>query len=101
MAPQVLGTTVNALASIPKEHPAKSSSIHDLSGDTLMNSYATAIEAFRTSAVQFIQNLQYLVRARNAYQEAITTSAELRTALDTTDYDMRMLLTQIERALNP
>jgi hypothetical protein len=41
-----------------------------------------------------------LSQARDAYQQAMTASAELRTVLDAGDENLRTLMAQLEQALN-
>jgi hypothetical protein len=69
-------------------------------GDGIMRTYVDAVEEFRDSATQFMQHLNLLAQARDAYQQAITASAELRTVLDTGDENLRTLMVQMEQALN-
>src|SRR5580704_2315215 len=57
-------------------------------------------EDFRKSATAFMQHVDLLAQARDAYQQAMTASAELRTVLDAGDENLRTLMTQLEQALN-
>lgn len=66
-----------------------------------MSICAEAIEVFRDSSAQFMQYLHYLVRARDAYRQATTASSELRIVLDASDRNMRVLIMQMQQALNP
>jgi hypothetical protein len=47
-----------------------------------------------------MQHVDLLAQARDAYQQAMTASAELRTVLDAGDENLRTLMTQLEQALN-
>jgi hypothetical protein len=69
-------------------------------GDGIMSTYVGAVEDFRKSATAFMQHVDLLSQARDAYQQAMTASAELRTVLDTGDENLRTLMTQLEQALN-
>src|SRR5579864_2565118 len=69
-------------------------------GDGIMSTYVGAVEDFRKSATAFMQHVDLLAQARNAYQQAMTASAELRTVLDAGDENLRTLMTQLEQALN-
>jgi hypothetical protein len=69
-------------------------------GDGFMSTYVDAVEEFRESATAFIQHLNLLAQAREAYQQAMTASAELRTVLDAGDENLRTLMSQLEQALD-
>jgi len=69
-------------------------------GDGFMATYMDAVEEFRESATAFIQHLNLLAQAREAYQEAMTASAELRSVLDAGDENLRTLMTQLDQALD-
>jgi hypothetical protein len=69
-------------------------------GDGIMATYMGAVEEFRESATAFIQNLSLLGQAREAYQQAITASADLRSVLDAGDENLRTLMVQLEQALD-
>lgn len=69
-------------------------------GDNFMATYVGAVEEFRESATAFIQHLNLLAQARDAYQQAMTASAELRAVLDAGDENLRTLMTQLDQALD-
>ena len=69
-------------------------------GDGFMATYMDAVEEFRGSATAFIQHLNLLAQARDAYQQAMSASAELRSVLDAGDENLRTLMTQLEQALD-
>src|SRR5579863_9479019 len=69
-------------------------------GDGIMSTYVGAVEDFRKSATAFMQHVDLLSKARDAYQQAMTASQELRTVLDAGDENLRTLMVQLEQALN-
>jgi len=69
-------------------------------GDGIMSTYVGAVENFRKSATTFMQHVDLLSQARDAYQQALTASAELRTVLDAGDENLRSLMAQMEQALS-
>jgi hypothetical protein len=69
-------------------------------GDGIMATYIGAVDDFRKSATAFMQHVDLLAQARDAYQQAMTASADLRTVLDAGDENLRTLMTQLEQALN-
>lgn len=62
--------------------------------------YTAAIDEFNKSATAFIEHLPLLVRVRNAYENAMTASAELRTILDADDEKIKTLMSQLEQEVN-
>ncbi len=64
-----------------------------------MRAYTSAVERFRNSIIHFIQHLDYLAQARDAYEKAVTASAKLRAALEAGDETLQILMTNMERAL--
>ena len=68
--------------------------------DDIMATYVDAVEEFSKSAKAFLQHVDLLARAWNAYQESMAASAELRTILDNSDETVRMLMTQLEQAVS-
>ena len=65
-----------------------------------MSRYSSAAERFRNIAGQVIEQLHNLSQAREAYQKAITASAKLRASLNAGDEILRLLMSNLERALN-
>ena len=61
--------------------------------------YTAAIDEFNQSATAFIDHLPLLVRVRNAYEKALTASAELRTILDAGDEKIKTLMSQLEQGV--
>jgi exonuclease VII small subunit len=68
--------------------------------DQLMATYADASEEFAKSANEFLQHVNLLPQAWNAYQQAMTAGAELRKILDSREETLRTLMTQLEQAVN-
>jgi len=66
-----------------------------------MSTYTEAVKEFTTNATAFIEHLPLLTKARTAYEEAMRASAEMRKALDTSDENLRTLMTQLEQQFNP
>ena len=58
-------------------------------GDGIMATYIGAVEDFRKSATAFMQHVDLLAQARDAYQQAMTASADLRTVLDAGDENLQ------------
>lgn len=65
-----------------------------------MNTYTDAVKEFTTSATAFIEHLPLLTKARAAYEEAMRASAEMRKVLDSSDENLRTLMTQLEEQVN-
>ena len=64
-----------------------------------VTTYTAAIDEFNKSAIAFIEHLPHLVRARNAYEKAVTASAEVRKILDTGDEKIKALMGQLEQGV--
>jgi hypothetical protein len=65
-----------------------------------MKKYTEAVTEFTNNATAFIEHLPLLTKARDAYQEAMRASTEMRTALDASDGNLRVLMTQLEQRIN-
>jgi hypothetical protein len=61
--------------------------------------YTAAIDEFNKSASAFIEHLPLFVRARNAYENAMTASAGLRKILDADDEKIKALMSQLEQGV--
>jgi hypothetical protein len=61
--------------------------------------YAEAVNRFRSSAEAFMEHVHLLTEARNAYQQAMSASTELRNRLDTGDQALRSVMTQLEQVV--
>lgn len=62
--------------------------------------YSEAVNKFRGSAEAFMAHVHLLNEARIAYQEAMSTSTELRNRLDAGDEALRSVMTQLEQVVN-
>ena len=65
-----------------------------------MATYTEALNEFARSATAFIEQLPLLTRARDAYEQAMRASAELRKVLDTGEENLQALMKQLEQAVN-
>jgi exonuclease VII small subunit len=65
-----------------------------------MARYTDALNQFRKAATAFLQHVDLLAQARNAYEQAMTSSAELRNVLNAGDETLRGLMTQLEQSVN-
>jgi hypothetical protein len=61
--------------------------------------YADAANRFRSSAEAFMEHVHLLTEARNAYQQAMSASSELRNRLDAGDQTLRSVMTQLEQVV--
>ena len=62
--------------------------------------YADAMNRFTKSATAFMEHVHLLTEARDAYEDAMTTSRALRNSLDAGDQALRSLMTQMEQVIN-
>jgi hypothetical protein len=65
-----------------------------------MKKYTDAVTEFTKNATAFIEYLPLLTKARGAYEEAMRAITEMRTALDASDDNLRVLMTELEQRLN-
>ena len=56
---------------------------------------------FAKNANAFIEQLPLLSKARDAYEQAMRASAELRRELDAGEQNLRTLMTHLEQVVNP
>jgi exonuclease VII small subunit len=68
--------------------------------DHIMDTYVDAADEFGRSAKEFLQHVNLLDQAWNAYHQAMAASAELRAVLDTRDENLRILMRQLEQAVS-
>ena len=61
--------------------------------------YTEAVSEFTTNASAFLEHLPLLNKARAAFEQAMTASAEMRKALDTGEENLRALMSQLEQGL--
>lgn len=73
---------------------------HQPSTPTTMEAYTEAVNEFTKNATAFIEQLPLLTKARDAYDQAMKASAELRKVLDAGEEDLRALMTQLAEVLN-
>jgi exonuclease VII small subunit len=64
-----------------------------------MAAYVAAVDKFSQAATSFMQHVELLNQARNAYQQAMTASAELRAILNTGDETLRGFMSQLEQSV--
>ena len=62
--------------------------------------YTEAMNKFTKSATAFMEHVHLLTEARDAYEDAMTTSRALRNSLDAGDQALRSLMTQMEQVIN-
>jgi exonuclease VII small subunit len=67
--------------------------------DTL-TTYTEAVEEFSSSATDFLAHIPLLTKARDAYRRAMAVSAQLRHILDKGDETLRLLMSQMEQAID-
>jgi exonuclease VII small subunit len=67
--------------------------------DHIMATYVDAADEFGRAAKEFLQHVNLLDQAWNAYHQAMAASAELRAVLDTRDENLRILMGQLEQAV--
>jgi hypothetical protein len=65
-----------------------------------MARYTEAVDEFTRNASAFLEHIPLFSRARDAYEEAIRASAELRRVLDTGDETLRTLMSEIEETVS-
>jgi hypothetical protein len=70
------------------------------SSPSSMETYTEAVNVFRQNATWFIEQLPLLAKARDAYEQAMRTSGELRKMLDAGEESLRTLMKQLEEAVN-
>jgi exonuclease VII small subunit len=68
---------------------------------TTLATYSEAVNEFTKNANAFIEQLPLLSKARDAYEQAMRASAELRTELDAGEENLRTLMTHLEQVVNP
>jgi hypothetical protein len=73
---------------------------HQPSLSPTMTTYTEAVNEFTKNATAFVEQLPLLAKARNAYEQAMKASAELRKLVDTGEENLRTLMTQLEQGIN-
>jgi len=70
------------------------------SSSSTMTTYIGAVNEFTKNATAFIEQLPLLTKARDAYEQAMKASAELRKVLDAGEENLRTLMTQLEQGVS-
>ena len=73
---------------------------HEPSSSSTMTTYIGAVDEFTRNATAFIEQLPLLTKARDAYEQAMKASAELRKVLDAGEENLRTLMTQLEQGVS-
>jgi hypothetical protein len=71
-----------------------------LSTTTTMTTYAEAVNEFTKNATACIGFLPLISKARDGYEQATRASEQLRKVLDAGEENLRMVMTQLEQAIN-
>jgi len=67
-----------------------------------MAAYRESVDEFARHAAEFLEHIPTLIKAREAYQRAISVSSELRNMLDKGDETLKALMDELEQAIgNP
>jgi exonuclease VII small subunit len=73
---------------------------HQPSTPATMAAYKEAVNEFTKNATELIGYLPLLSKARDAYEQAMSASAELHKVLDSGEENLRTLMKQLEQAVN-
>ena len=65
-----------------------------------MTSYREAVAEFTRNANKLIEHVPLFAKARNAYEQAMRSSAEVRDILESGDETLRILMTDLEQAFS-
>jgi hypothetical protein len=65
-----------------------------------MATYTEAVNEFTKNATAFIEQLPLLTKARDAYEQSMRASAELRKVLDAGEENLRTFMSQLEQVVN-
>ena len=65
-----------------------------------MAAYREAVGEFTANATALIEHIPLFTKARDAYEQAVRASAEVRNILDAGDETLRLLMTDLEQAVN-
>jgi exonuclease VII small subunit len=79
----------------PQKVPTSQASV-----PTTMATYSEAVDEFTKNANVLMEQLPRLSQARDAYEQAMKASAELRRELDAGDEHLRSLMSYLEQALD-
>ena len=112
MPESTLETEDEALIKAYREHLAEKGKVavgpqkvfaegHDQpSPPATMATYTEAVNEFTKNATAFIEQLPLLTKARDAYEQAMKASAELRKVLDAGEENLRIFMSQLEQVVN-
>jgi hypothetical protein len=67
---------------------------------TNMATYREAVDEFTRNATALIGHIPLFTKAREAYEQAMRASGDLRNILDTGDESLRVLMAELEQAVN-
>jgi hypothetical protein len=73
---------------------------HEPSSSSIMTTYIGAVNEFTKNATAFIEQLPLLTKARDAYEQAMRASGELRKVLDAGEENLQTLMTQLEHGVS-
>ena len=73
---------------------------HEPSSSSIITTHIGAVNEFTKNATAFIEQLPLLTKARDAYEQAMKASAELRKVLDAGEENLRTLMTQLEQGVS-
>jgi exonuclease VII small subunit len=79
----------------PQEVPISQPSV-----PTIMGTYSEAVDEFTKNANVLMEQLPLLSKARDAYEQAMKASAELRRELDAGDEHLRSVMSYLEQAID-
>jgi exonuclease VII small subunit len=65
-----------------------------------LTEYTEAVKEFSSNAAEFLSRISHLTNARDAYQRAMAVSTQLRQVLDRGDETLRIVMGQLEEAIN-
>lgn len=67
---------------------------------TTMATYREAVDEFTRNATELIGHIPLFTKAREAYDQAMQASEDLRDVLDTGDQTLRVLMAELEQAVS-
>ena len=65
-----------------------------------LEDYEDAVREFSTNAAEFLKQVQFLTRAREAYQRATIASTQLREILDQGDETLQRFMAQLQETIS-
>jgi exonuclease VII small subunit len=79
---------------------SENNDVGPLDGTETVAAYEEAMKEFATSAVEFLEHIALLTKARDSYQRAMAISTRLRETLDKGDEILRTLMAKVEHTVN-